>query len=445
MALNLTRNTKVYFTSLTATAGFTNANAAEVQVMEGYSLVQNTDTQVIQPNEAGATPVRGSRTFNTALQPVDWSFSTYIRPQKPSQVTAVESYLWNAIAGKNQIVPFASYTNVTTATRANASATVATATGTFAAGIVAGDTINFSGFSPANWDGQYVAVSANGTTSVVYTVDATGVTGTTAAGTVKAATGQWFETTANARLAFEGSNVQTLVPFSLIFKIDNTYYRIDNCAVDQATIDFGLDQIAMIKWSGKGTRVYEYTNTTGISELNALTAPVTTANYITNKLSTVALTSNIGGVSGTAYTVPLTSGSITISNNLNYLTPKNLNVVNQPIGYYTGARSISGTMSAYLRSGTAGDTGSLWSALLAASTASTETKFALVIALGGAANAVRVEFDMQAAFLQIPTMDAQDIVSTNIAFSAQGYSLPTSANTYDLTKANDLVVRYYSS
>ena len=116
----------------------------------------------------------------------------------------------------------------------------------------------------------------------------------------------------------------------------------------------------------------------------------TTAKYITNKLSTVAVTKNIGGTGAgnTAYTLALTGGNITIANNINYVTPANLGVVNTPIGYFTGSRSITGTINAYLRTG-ATNTAGLLSDILTTSQTSAETKFKLNIAVGGSSNAVK--------------------------------------------------------
>ena len=44
----------------------------------------------------------------------------------------------------------------------------------------------------------------------------------------------------------------------------------------------------------------------------------------------------------------LTGGNFTIENNINYLTPEELGVVNAPLANITGARSISGSMTCYL-------------------------------------------------------------------------------------------------
>ena len=109
MALNLSRNTRVWFTTnvnpttgvlpdaTTGYSAFTSANIFELQVLDGYSFSQGTASTPITLSEAGNTPNRGQRAFNTALNPVDLSFSTYIRPRLNTNVTAIEKVLWNAL------------------------------------------------------------------------------------------------------------------------------------------------------------------------------------------------------------------------------------------------------------------------------------------------------------------------------------------------------------
>jgi hypothetical protein len=273
---------------------------------------------------------------------------------------------------------------------------------------------------------------------------------------MKAYKGQWAETTTQAYTSFVGSNKNQLQKFALIFQVDNAVYVIDNCALNQAVIDFGLDAISMIAWSGFGTSVRKSTSlvvNSATGTVDLLTAAATAydinANYITNKLSSTTVISDIGGGaggnSGKAYTVPLTGGSITINNNITYVTPSNLGVVNTPIGYFTGTRSITGTLNAYLKTGTTGDTGDLLSDILLTSSSAPETKFKLQVEVGGSINAIRVELDIPGASLTVPTIDIADVVSTSINFTAQGSSSTLSENTYEITATNDMIVRYYSA
>ena len=390
MALNLVRNSKVFFTTnvdslgKVLATGFDATNTHEIQVLDGFTFSQNTNSDTVTISEGGAAPVRGQRSFNTSLAPVDFSFSSYIRPafdDANSVVVAEEDVLWNAIAGTAVI-------------------------GEANAGWVAG-----ASYSSAN---------------------------------------------------FSHSNAHQLLKFGMIFIVDQVAYAVDNCSLNQVTIDFGLDAIATGAWTGQGTTLRQLGNGItavggnfgGIGISGAYKVKNTTANYITNKLSTVALSlvrdlkdaaGTTVAASGTNYTVAITGGSITINNNINYITPANLGTVNLPVTYYTGQRAITGTVNAYLKTGAAETgTGKLLADMLNAAQVTVEPMFALAISIGGGANAVKVVLDMPSAVLTIPTVDVQQVISTAINFTAQGSTGTGNSAVYDLTQTNDLTVKYYS-
>jgi len=552
-AVNLIRNSRVFFTTNIDSFGrvkigdYKNAlsvmsasNTFEIQVLEGMSFSQNTTVDTVTLNEAGAAPVRGQRSFNTALEPVDFTFSTYIRPHNTgSLITAEEQYLWNAFGGAANL------------------------------------------------------------------------------GAVGAA---WTSAASTGTVGFTNSNKHQLLPFGLIILFDNAGYVIDNCALDSATIDFGIDAIATIAWAGKGSairvvdgatastaspvvfsNVGSATNFTGT---NNATAKNTAARFITNKLSTLVVNDGIddfiattpgsvtavtvgtagsgytsvptvafaaapsggttatgtatlsggavtsaavsaagtgyttatvtfsapqvlngvtalgtatvsgGGVTGIVittagtgytsapvaviagdgtgatagavtigtstitgitvtnagggylvapaitftgggggsaaatatlatnvgfvYTIALTGGNITFANNLTYLTPANLGTVNLPITYFTGTRAISGTINAYLKTGTL-ESGGLLSKLLADSTTTVDPKFTINVQLGGpSTNATGVEIKLPAAMLQIPTINTEQVISTTINFTAQGFA----GADYDITQSNEATIIY---
>ena len=355
-------------TGVVAATGFTPTNTFEIQVMDGFSFSQNTTSETVTLSEAGASPVRGQRSFNTALEPVDYSFSTYMRPADGGvNITAEESVLWNALLG----------------------------TGAIGAGGAA-----------------------------------------------------WADGVANATVVATNSQAHQLQAFGLIIVIDGTSYIIDNCALDQAAIDFGLEAIAMIAWTGKGTtlrQVAGLTATTGatVTLANGLTGTAkgknTTAPYIANKLSTLVLDNGIEGAGANSYTVAITGGSLTIANNLTYLTPANLGVVNTPITYFTGTRAISGSLTAYLRAG-ALNTAGLMSDLLASSSTDVNPAFMIQINVGGT-GATRVEIEMPAAVLTIPSVSTEQVVSTTINFTAQG----STTGAFDIGAANELEIRYFTT
>lgn len=373
MSFNLIRNSRVFFTTnvdpntgLVQATGFLPANTQEIQVQDGFSFSQNTTNETVTLNEGGATPVRGQRSFNTALEAADFSFTTYIRPADGgTNITAEEGVLWNAMFGTGAI----------------------------------------GGLGAA-----------------------------------------WTEGLTEATVTLANSQAHQLQKFGLIILTDSTSFIIDACALDTATIDFGLDAIASIAWAGKGgvLRQANVTATTGATVTfgGILTGTAkgknTTAPYIANKLSTLTVKSGIGGT-GTTYNVALTGGSLTISNNLSYLTPANLGVVNKPVTYFTGTRAISGSINAYLRSG-ATNTAGLMADMLASSDSDVDPEFMLQIEIGGATSATRVELEMPAAVLTIPAINTEQVVSTTINFTAQG----SKTGAFDIGESNELEVRYFT-
>lgn len=486
---NLVRNAKAFFTTkLTNGAVDTTAHTAattfELQITSGFTFSQGTETQVITVSEAGTNVARSQRTFNTALAPVDFSFSTYIRPKGPSNaVNCEEKVLWNALLS-SEAIDATGLTVTATAAQPVRAANAANATITFSgivnfqtAGIFVGDVITLQGIAgtdAAEWNmpatitgfvgGAAVPVNGRITNATATGVNFTYLKAPSGASTTPASGGTAFKIFKGAFVQNNGyslvhaggSNKNQLQTFGMIIVIDDVTYTIDNCVLDQASVEFGLDGISMITWTGKGTKLTSRAATvinpsgatlTGGVAGNYL-AKVTNAQYITQKLSTLTLKSTLRGLgtSAVSYAIPLTGGSLAIANNVTYITPENLGVVNEPVAYYTGTRAITGTLTAYLKSG-ANNSGGLLENLLASSLP--ETKFLVQVEIGGATSATRVELEMPAAMIQVPTIDAQDVISTSIAFTAQGFngtsSLAATVETanFDVDQANDLFIRYY--
>jgi hypothetical protein len=508
MALNLIRNSKVFFTTNvnsttgviqeTTSNGFTATNTFELQVLDGFSFSQNTNNETVTVSEAGVAPVRGQRSFNTSLAPVDWSMSTYIRPAKPgTNVTAEEKVLWNCLfsgqnLGTNWTVTGTTYTAPTWDAATGTLALNGTALGwDFAAGdgvIISG--ISASGGTTAQ---QAAAVKAfNGPATVISTTGTSGsgtvitvrpanaqfyVAGATLAwsGSTTFAKSAWAESTTAAYSGTHGSNVNQLQKFGLIVIVDNVTYAIDNCAMNEATIDFGLDGIATVAWTGQATALRQLSTSMTAATTGATTSAIGTgaftgggvtgtSNYypkmtgpafITNKLSTCSLKTvkALGSATaGQAYYIALTGGSITISNNISYITPAILGVVNQPATYYTGTRSITGTLNAYLNTGAAADTttfqaggtGNLLRDMLQASSTVTEPMFEIEIVIGGSGQTTKVEMAMPSVSMTVPSVNTEQVVSAAITFTAAPNVTASSTRGFDLGATNDLVVRYLS-
>jgi hypothetical protein len=397
MALNLLRNSRVFFTTNVnsttgevALTGGTASNTFEIQVLDGFSFNQNTTQETVTVTEAGATPNRGQRSFNTALDPVEWSITTYIRPRytdptpdatidTQDKVDAEESVLWNAFAS-----------------------------------------------STGNAWSQTAGVPT--TTRPFSTV------------------------------SFGNSNLNQFQKFGMVIVFDDITYIIDNCALESASIDFGLDAIAQIAWTGRGTKLRSVAKTTiaapsGGTETitggfaGTAKARDTGAGYIANKLSTMTITrkQNTAYSQGTdvSYTVALTGGNLTINNNITYLTPANLGTVNQPITYFSGTRAITSNVTAYLNTGATNSAG-LLSDLLTQSATSPENLFDVTLVLGGTGNDNRVEIAMPTTMLAIPTISTEQIISTTINMFPQASTGSGTGITYDVGGTNELTLKYYA-
>lgn len=380
MAVNLIRNARVFFSSnVNSTTGelvenattspMSNTNTFELQVLDGMTFSQDTNVETVTVSESGDTPARGQQAFNTALNPVSFSFSTYIKPAELTSVrTAEEAPLWNALTSS-------------------------------------------------------VAISE---------------------------TNGWSDGTDPnpAIVNFTASDKNQLQKFALIIAMDDQTFIIQNCALNEATIDFGLDGIATVAWSGQATAIKraaaltvgtpasgsESLSGAGLTGSHAAKPRITTdCFYLANKLSTASI---VYGATPVTYNLAITGGSITISNNITYLTPANIGVVNKPITYFTGTRAISGSLNAYLRTG-ANSTGALFDALVTASASTAQPTGTLTINIGGGAATVpRVTLSAAKAMFSIPNINTEQVVGTTINFTCLGT---------DIDSQNELTLSYYAN
>jgi hypothetical protein len=322
-------------------------------------------------------------------------------------------------------------------------------------------------------------VKTSGATSLVLTMDnqsgavsatPAATTGTLSTTGLKLYTSAWGKAAGasggHSIAAAHRSNSNQLQKFGMIIAVDGVSYAIDNAALNEATIDFGLDGIATVQWTGQATALRQLTThvtstasgvfATGVT--GSFKAKDTQGNFITNKLSTCKLkTTNAlgGGTNGTGYYVALTGGSITISNNITYVTPAILGVVNEPITYFTGTRSVTGTLNCYLNTGSISTTldgvtytkgsGDLIADMLTAKTTETEPMFGIDLAIGGVANSVRVELQMPSVSLGVPAINTEQVVTTAINFTAGGSTGAYSDRVYDLSQTNELTLRYFAA
>ena len=392
----------------------TTANTFRVGVLDGYSFSQGSESSDVTINEAGATPNRGSKRFNDALPPAEWSFGTYVRPfvhgaasfRTADDHDCCENIMWAALSGTG--LPADSDDS--------------------GRGVLIGNT------------------SQNG-----------------------------------SQVKFDQSDVHELMKLNLYFALENTTYRLNDAQVNQAEIDFSIDGIAQITWSGNATTIdqvdtamddpskygiadttsngsgftsgttdtyaegYNFVDTTGPSD----------ADYLRNKLSTLYLDADAqgGGASSNGlddktYDINITGGSITVANNVTYVTPETIGVVDKPIGSFTGARTITGSMTMYLDTKSNGSNQLLTDLAAATDLVTNIFDMRLYMGVSGAVGsdndamgsddftAPGVEFNLPKAHLAIPAIEVGDLVSVSVEFAAHGT---------DLLTGDEMTVKYLGS
>ncbi len=410
MAFHFSRDTKVFMKFTVDDASATDT-LYEIPVLDGFSFSQATNTSEITLNEAadGSTlnSKRGRAMFNDSFAPAEWSFSTYMRP-----TTSAAANVW-AAAGTGH----------------------------------AGSGKKFAVEGPL-----WAAMSA---TSYDYAVGGD-------SGAITAAS--WEPNVFN----FENSNKVALGVFDLFFVLgaandtDGTYdtaadgsvtiYKIANCSVGSASIDFDIDGLAQVAWSGQGSIISEQatlvTGTgTGFEATKGLIneGVTSTSNFVRQKLTSMTATYDVSESVGeslgsdSTYVLTLTGGNITIENNLSYLTPETLGVVNQPLGHVMGNRSISGNFTCYLNTVDQGSA-ELFEDLLEGTSTITNA-FDLDFAIGGAGQTPRIDVSIPKAHLELPSHSIEDVISLDVNF----HGLPKDISDASIASGESEIVVTYQS
>ena len=396
--LYFSRDTKVYIQVGSA--------IWEMPVLDGFNFSQATNVSEIALSEmedSAGNSKRGRRAFNDSLAPAEWSFSTYVRPfvsagtgagaaDTAANHHAVEEVLWALMAGP------ATYASNT-----------------------------FPGF----------------------TADTTDV-----------------------NITFANSNKSTLGTASIYFVVGNAnkkVYKLRDSVVNEAALNFEIDGIATIDWSGFSAEIVDDT-ANGIPTATVYEDIAATDNFIRNRLTQLTVEPNYPvWVTGTSYQIgdivknttyiyraleahtaaasfatdlsatkweliledsynlTLTGGSITVTNNITYITPEELGTVNIPIGHVTGGRAVSGSFTCYLLKDTATTDKStdFFQDVKGISSVVTNS-FALTFKVGGTATP-SLELSMPTAHVDIPTHSVEDVIALETNFNA----LPSSIELTD--------------
>jgi len=422
MAFFFSRDTKVF---MAWSYDGTSAKEAlyEIPVLDGFSFSQGTNTSEVTLSEAANSTggsKRGRAMFTDSFAPAEWSFSTYMRP---------------TVSG---------------------SGSATTATDGVTNGQHGGNADKFAIEGPL-----WAAMSAN-------TYDR-------ATGASSSDKSDYEPNVFN----FANSNQVTLGVFDLYFVLGaskdsegNTYttgtdgvtvYKLADCSVGSASIDFDIEGLAQIAWSGNGKTVEEVASleTRATDSGNSITGTTTlgivnegissTSNYIRQKLTDLAISFDVSASTGTlgalnvdgndvTYNVTLTGGNITIENNLTYLTPETLGSVNLPLGHVMGTRSVSGNFTCYLND-TANSSLDLFERLQESRGVITNA-FDLAFSIGGSGNTPRCVVDIDKAHLELPSHSFEDMVSVDVAF--HGLSTDLSSSTA-ANATNEVKLTYTAS
>ena len=509
-----------------------------VPVLDGFSFSQATNSSEITLNEmedSSGRSRRGRKMFTDSLSAAEWSFSTYIRPFKSAgsksatngradststHQHAVEEALWVAMAGQNVYVPSTgkwkhgatggAITSVTVASGgtdndsgdraagtyniavptvgadANLSAAVASGTGsnTGGTGAVIQVVVNGSGVATATITERGTGFDTGNTITIGSQLlggDASGdslVLTTSSSSAVSDAT--------DLNINFFDSNRAALGTFNLYFVFSDRsagrlLYKLSNAVVNEAAIDFDIDGIATINWSGMAGQIKEVGTGLGAGQLTAAASfpnpsavgalwidtddsdklyiststtnaaaswsanvsegSTNTGNFIRNRLTNLTLapetafqaattfdregTGTADDNYRTSYQVAITGGNVTISNNISYLTPEELGKVNQPIEHVTGTRTVTGSLTCYLASSDAATNKSknLFQDLVS-DINTVINKFAITLQVGGTdSTKPRFEINMPTAHFEIPSHSIEDVISLETNFHGLGTSV----------------------
>ena len=420
MAFFFSRDTKVF---MKWAYDATDTALYEIPVLDGFSFSQATNTSEVTLSEAANSSgysKRGRAMFTDSFAPAEWSFSTYMRPTKSgtgnaaasnehggnAKTFAVEGPLWAAMSAQNYDKAIAAGTSGNV---------FASAAATYEPDVF--DFQNSNQVTLGVFDLFFVLGAAKDSTTGIYETGQDGV----------------------------------------------TVYKLANCSVGSASVDFDIEGIAQVAWSGQGQTIEEAVAiNTGTSSANLADGSTgqaaettkglinegisATNNYIRNKLTDLVIsydasettgTKGLLGSSDTTYSVTLTGGNITIENNLTYLTPETLGSVNLPLGHVMGTRSVSGNFTCYLNDTSEGSL-QLFEDLQESRGVITNA-FDLSFAMGGSSSTPKVTFDLDKCHLELPTHSIEDVISVDVNFHA----LPSDLSSGTATSAtNEVKISY---
>ena len=231
---------------------------------------------------------------------------------------------------------------------------------------------------------------------------------------------------ANFMVNFKDNSYHELAMLHIYILTDKAWSYIDSCQINQAEVNVDIEDIGRVTWSGNGNQLIPLDtqpfdpDVVGIDDETYMTIQ---SSYIKNKLTILKIKDMD---SGKAYDIPITGGTFTINNNITYLTPNIMSRVNIPIGSFTGAFELTGSLTAYLNDKALGSM-ELYKDLI--KTLKVVNRFEIALILGGEYDDERPAAVLVAkqAHVNIPTIETDDVLGTSVEFKA----IPTDLDTGD--------------
>ncbi len=469
--LYFSRDTKVFLELINPADGATYSPTVvyELPVLDGYSFSQATNTSEVTLNEMSdlsGNSRRARQMFTNSFNPAEWSFTSYVRPFASAaggnagangEIHAVEEALWAAMVGDaahsspsigSAINALGSATQLpstdtdvpdgtkTLATTTDGNGNGATLDVTVASGVFS-VAINGTGTGYSATDQLFVSMEA---LSDAFNADLENFNYDIAVpiASVTTTTGKGFtgftRDSSDLDIDFTQSNKSKLGTFNLYFKLGQTtnkIYKISNCCVNEASLEFDIDGIASIAWSGMGTTLTDVASAPAATIDEGTTS---TSNFIRNRLTALDVDTSLGGDHPSTYNLVLTGGNVTISNNMTFLTPETLGTINTPLGHVTGTRSVTGSFTCYLNS--EDDSSAELFKNIAEDTSTITNVFDLTFHVGGNEATPGLQLHMENCHLEVPTHGIEDVISLETNFHA----LPSS-----IESANELSIKYKGS
>ena len=534
----------------------------EVPVLDGFSFSQSTNQSEISLSEmqgADGLSRRGNRVFTDSLAPAEWSFSTYARPYQNTEHGGVEEVLWAVMAGADKYLDASTGGGLKTTNTADANPDAFTMSaaetgksrtnGVYSINDNTGATTSGGGALTGKAFEIEVTVTGGNITKVQVISGGNGfsasdtikIPGTAIGGatpgddftlTVKSGTdgitteGASFYRntqqdpnspfgpavivpgTSKSTINFGQSNRSTLGECNIYFIMETSttiplIYKLENAAVNEASIDFEVDGIATINWSGFAKNVVDMTsssntaaakdkayvinlsspsdidaridaaralnnefgstgnraadpgvgsiifnrgndnevllvtgtgNTGNDDAVLAITTGVdSTTTFIRNRLTQLLVGTtetsvfpsgsdgtNSAGTATKNFSLTLTGGNITISNNISYLVPEELGAVNVPIEHVTGGRVATGNFTCYLTfdDTNEGSSVDLFNDMVGTGLNRVVNNFEVTFQIGGSTGTPRLNVIMPKVHINVPSHSIEDVISVETNFAS---------------------------